>query len=328
MNKYFKTALIVTLAALALVSLAMAGSRSLAWLGVVTQGVDRDIAEEYSLKNDYGAMINEVVDHSPADKIGLKEDDIIIGFNDDKVRDSEDLADLIHDSKPGDTVSLTIIRKGAEQKISVELGRQSKYRNWFGNSDWYDVPSVPDIPPIPSTPGVYSFYSGDRPYIGVTLVGLSEAAAQALGAPKGGVLVDAVDEDSPAATSGVKPGDMIVQIGKEEVFETEDVQEIIHDLDEGDTVHLSLIRDRKPLAVDVKVELDEGRGFYGNRGNISFSNQAAIELGRAGDRIRHYNRSSRAYREDSEQQREDMRELQRNLEKMRKELGEMKKSLH
>ncbi len=331
MNNYLKTALITTLAALALVSLAVAGSRSTAWLGVVTQEVDRHIAKELSLKDDYGAIIDDVVADSPADKIGLKEDDVIIGFNSDKVRDSEDLSDLIHDSKPGDTVSLTIIREGAEQKIAVELGRQPRSRSWFGNSDWYSVPNIPSVPPIPAipeAPGVYSFYSGDRPYIGVTLVSLSESAAKALGATKGGVLVDDVERDSPAETAGLKPGDLIVQIDKDEIFETEDVQAIIHDMDDGDTVHVSLIRDRKPLTVNVKVELDEGGGYSIGDNIIRVEGLGSSWHGVNRHGRHAYSPDWQEYSNDSKEYQSDMRELQKDLEKMRKELGEMKKSLH
>ena len=332
MNKYSRTALLAALAALALISAAMAGSRSIAWLGVVSQDVDRNLAEEFSLKSPDGAIIDEVVKDSPADKAGLKEDDIIIAFNDDKVRDSKDLTDLIHDSEPGDAVNLTVIRHGVEQKIAVELGKQSRSRGWFDRWNWTDVPSMPDVPAVPDIPSVprsphlYSYYQGERPYIGVTLVELSEEAAQALGGEKGGVLVDEVEEGSPAETAGVKAGDLIVAIDKEQVFNSSDVQEIIRDLDKGDTVRLSLIRDRKPLELRVKVELDEGPSFYGNRGVIRIPDLPDIELDRG--HFQHYNRDRQDYSEQSEQYREEMRALQRDLEKMRKELEEMKKSLH
>ena len=59
---------------------------------------------------DYGAIVNDIVDDSPADEAGLEEDDIIIEFDGKVVRDDDDLSDLIFDSSPGDEISLTIVR--------------------------------------------------------------------------------------------------------------------------------------------------------------------------------------------------------------------------
>ena len=58
MKKYVIIGLITLLTAAAAFSVAVAGSRSLAWLGVYTQNVDADIADEFSLKSDYGAIVH------------------------------------------------------------------------------------------------------------------------------------------------------------------------------------------------------------------------------------------------------------------------------
>ena len=65
------------------------------WLGVYTQEVDPDLAEAFALEVDRGAIINEIIEASPADEAGLREDDIIISFGGDRVRDDDDLIDLV-----------------------------------------------------------------------------------------------------------------------------------------------------------------------------------------------------------------------------------------
>jgi serine protease Do len=340
MNRYIKLVLIATLVVLALVSAVIAGTRSRAWLGVSAQAVDRHIARDFDLKNVSGAIIDDVINRSPADKAGLKEDDIIIAFNDDKVRDDEDLTDLIQDSKPDDTVTLTLIRDGAEQKLKVELGRRSSYRGWTGGWNWSDeptvtvVPSVPSVPNLPDFPdfysghGSYSYYSDDQPYIGVTLVELSRQAAQALGAKKCGVLVNEVERSSPADSAGVKAGDLIVAIDGESVSETVDVQEAIRDKDEGDTVSLTLVRDHKEMTLTVKVELDEESSYHGSRGSVWIPGLASSGLNWSHGNKKHYERTIQEYLQDSKEYESDLREWKNDMKELKKDLKETKKSLH
>ncbi|MBD3332012.1 PDZ domain-containing protein, partial [candidate division GN15 bacterium] len=79
----------LTLAVLAVTALAlivggssMAKTKSHGWLGVFTQEVEPEIARAFDLGVKYGAIINEVVEDSPAEKAGLKADDVIVAFND------------------------------------------------------------------------------------------------------------------------------------------------------------------------------------------------------------------------------------------------------
>jgi len=341
MNRYTKITVIAILAVVTLlVSAAWAGTRSLAWLGVVTQEVDREIAKEFSLTSRSGAIINEVVDNSPAEKAGLKEDDIILAFNDETVRDDDDLTDLVHDSRPGDSVTLTVFRGGAEQKIAVKLGRRSNFRSWFGNRDSYDIPRVPAVPMIPDVPMPplapladfdskgFGHYYQDSPYMGVTLIELSDEAAQAFGSAKGGVLINEVESDSPAETAGIKPGDIIVGIDGDAVYETEDIQDVIGDLDEGDTVQVSLIRDRKPLSVNVIVELYSDGGRHRRHGDIRIPDMSGFHLSQAKAFKRDYALAMKEFSEESKDYQDEMRALQRDLKKMREDLGGMKKSNH
>lgn len=70
-----------------------------------------------------GALIVEVVARSPAAKAGLREGDIIVGFDGQQVRSGEQLAELISERRPGDKIKLEIQRAGRTRTIEVELGR-------------------------------------------------------------------------------------------------------------------------------------------------------------------------------------------------------------
>ncbi|MGQ9466734.1 MAG: S1C family serine protease [Anaerolineae bacterium] len=70
-----------------------------------------------------GAEITEVVPDSPADKAGLQVGDIILKVDDQRVRSSRPLTDILLSYRPGDRVILTVERKGKETEIPVTLGR-------------------------------------------------------------------------------------------------------------------------------------------------------------------------------------------------------------
>ncbi|MDH4223369.1 MAG: S1C family serine protease [candidate division Zixibacteria bacterium] len=69
-----------------------------------------------------GVLIVDVVEGTPADKAGLKDEDAVIGFNQDEVKDSDHFRKLIGSSLPGEMVNLRILREGKEKLLAVKLG--------------------------------------------------------------------------------------------------------------------------------------------------------------------------------------------------------------
>ncbi len=98
------------------------------YLGVRYVSLTDDIAYQYNLDVKRGAYIvpqgngqPSVVPGSPADKAGLHEKDIITKVDNTSIDDSNSLTSLLGRHSVGDSVTLTIIRDGKEQKISVKL---------------------------------------------------------------------------------------------------------------------------------------------------------------------------------------------------------------
>lgn len=96
-----------------------------AFAGVVTQALSEGLAEYFKVKE--GALISEVVDDSPAEKAGLKAGDIITKIGDETIEDEGDVADAIHEFKPGDAVNFVIYRDGKEMTIKVTLGETTRF---------------------------------------------------------------------------------------------------------------------------------------------------------------------------------------------------------
>jgi len=312
MKKKLTLVLIAVMALAVLTSLAMAKRGSGAWLGVYTQELDQRLAKSLELTVERGALVNEVVDDSPADLAGIREDDVITAVNGQAVADSEDLLDLIADLQPGDSASITIVRGDQTLDLAATLESRRRSRSDREFSWGWDAPRAPRAPRIPAVPNVpeipdidiYKYSDGDYGYIGVHLLDISRETAVALGAANGGALVNEVIEDSPAESAGVKPGDIIVSIDGENVRDPEDIQEIVHELDDGVVAKVGVVRDRKPVTLDVKVELRETNYRWG-RHNRWFQYPHSF---------------NREVEFDSEDFRSEMEELQDELEEMQKEL--------
>lgn len=333
MKKLIIAGSITAIALVMLASIALAGSRSNGWLGVYTESVDRDLAEAFSLKSDRGAIINEVVEDSPADKAGLEEDDIIIFMGGERVRDTEDLVDLVADTDPGDKVILMIVRDANEQEIEVEIGRRPRSSRWFGNFNRIHIPRAPSAPRAPRAPHArsysFSFSDDDYSYIGVSLLDISRRTAKSLGADDHGVLIDEVKQNSPAEKAGLEPGDLIIAIGGDDVFDASDVQEIISDMEEGETAKIDLIRNRSAKTLEVEVEEGDSRRHYGSNHILRLPDLAQFDLRAPRMKGLYFGHSFDTDFDDdfTEEFEEEMEKLQREMKKLQRELREVKESL-
>ena len=112
------------------------GSVDYAYLGVSTQAVWPQLAEHLDIDTETGALISEVVPDGPADDAGLEEaddqetfqgapirtgGDVIVAVDGHRLQSESDLAELISRQRPGQTVTLEILRDGDTEEIEVEL---------------------------------------------------------------------------------------------------------------------------------------------------------------------------------------------------------------
>lgn len=101
------------------------------FLGITYLMIDGEVAAEYNLPVQNGAYINAGISGQPAvlpntaaAQAGLREGDIILAVNDQRLDGTVSLRQLLLQYRPGDTVELTILRDGQEQRVSVTLGER------------------------------------------------------------------------------------------------------------------------------------------------------------------------------------------------------------
>src|SRR6195256_4954869 len=91
------------------------------FLGVETSEVPRVVSEQLGLTKGFGLVVDYVVPDGPAATAGVLQNDILKMLNDQILMQPDQLAKLIRSYPEGTNVVLTVLRKGAETKITVKL---------------------------------------------------------------------------------------------------------------------------------------------------------------------------------------------------------------
>jgi serine protease Do len=91
------------------------------WLGVSSYDVDQFVQQQFNLAVDSGALIIQVSPNSPADKGGIQQGDVIVGFNDKEIKQTQDLREAILASKAGSEVKITYWRENKKSEVTIVL---------------------------------------------------------------------------------------------------------------------------------------------------------------------------------------------------------------
>src|SRR5712671_813368 len=95
------------------------------FLGVSVEDISKENLSRYGMREVRGVGVTQVVKDSPAEKAGLKKDDVILRFDGESVTSARKLSRLVSESSPDQSVRITISRGGAEQEISATLSKQN-----------------------------------------------------------------------------------------------------------------------------------------------------------------------------------------------------------
>ncbi|HEV3410494.1 MAG TPA: PDZ domain-containing protein [Chthoniobacterales bacterium] len=103
------------------------------FLGVETSDVPRVVAEQLGLPKGFGLVVDYVVPDGPAAAAGVQQNDILRMFNDQILVEPDQLSKLVRSQAEGTNVTLTVMRKGAETKLTVRLGKREvsqRHNRW------------------------------------------------------------------------------------------------------------------------------------------------------------------------------------------------------
>ncbi len=156
-------------------------------LGIAIQDVTPDLAEALRLDRPTGAVITNVERGSSAERAGLASGDVIVAVNRDPIDGASDLRNQIGLAPIGEKIELELIREGKRRTLTAEV---AKIR-------------IASAPAGEATPQLQ----------GAMLRDIDPAS----GRSGGGVLVASVERGSPAWRLGLRDGDVIVAVNRNEV---------------------------------------------------------------------------------------------------------------
>ncbi len=229
------------------------GESSRSFLGVNVWEVNADVVREKGLSEERGVLITSVVPGSAADKAGLEKGDVVIEYNGEAVQGVQQFIRLVRETPVGRKVTLKVIRDGKEITVTATMGeRRHRKRKSFT----FTIPEFrsPDIV-IPDIPHIHTTWR--TPRLGIVGEELEGQLADYFGVEEG-VLVRSVIKDSPAARAGIRAGDVIVKVDDEKVATPREITSALRER-EGETVRITLVRDRKKMTVEVRLEERTGR---------------------------------------------------------------------
>lgn len=220
-------------------------------IGVTLHDLDEDDQKKGKATN--GVMVESVETDSPAAKAGVKQGDIIVEFDGERVRSSRQLSRLVQETVPGRSVTIAALREGQRVSLTVQPrdGRAEVYKYF----DRFEFPMVKIAPtPAPGKPRSVPFtLFGSTGRLGIGVSELSAQLAEYFGT-KDGVLVTSVNDDSIAAKTGVRAGDVITSLDGSSISDAEDLRRRAQRLEAGDEFTLGVVRDKKPLTLKGKLD--------------------------------------------------------------------------
>jgi len=227
------------------------------WLGVEIDEVTPERAKDLKLPATRGVIVRDVEPDSPAAKSGLKENDVILQYDDQPVEGTVQFRRLVRETPPGRTVELVISRDGRTQNLSVELADRNAFyeKQMQGRMRDFGKPFALATPNLTfNMPDM--FFNSRTPLLGVNAEDLSGQLGGYFGAPdNSGVLVREVRPGTPADKAGLKAGDVIIKVDDKPVKSVADLREELRAKSDQKTVNLGVLR--KGTAMNVPVEIEK-----------------------------------------------------------------------
>ena len=197
------------------------GTVSRGQIGVSLQEIDQAMVREWNLPDGRGALVTRVFPGTPGERSGLRPGDVIRNFNGLPVDTSSDLPPLVGALPPGTEVRLSVLRDGKAREIVLELGRL----------DDILAAATPAPAPVPA----------DLNPLGIRGRDLDLDARRDLGlAPDEGVAIAGVD--GAAERAGLRPGDVVLSVGREPVGTVSELDARLAGAGSGSTVMLLVRR--------------------------------------------------------------------------------------
>ncbi len=200
------------------------------WLGIYIQPITPDLAKQFNLKDDKGALVGDVIEDSPAEKAGIQRGDVIVEFDGKDVDDAVGLRNLVAATAPNRKVAVKIIRNGSPKTLNITIDELSEESQKV-SGDF------------------------DNNLSGVFVQNITPELRRNLAIPKrvNGVIITDIKDDSKA--SGLlRKDDIIMEVNKKQIDNTKDYDAIVSKITSNEDVLLLVSRKGTVFYVTLSVK--------------------------------------------------------------------------
>ena len=233
------------------------------YLGINAVDITADRAKALKLREERGVEITSVDAESAAAKAGLKEGDVVLEYNGQRVEGWEQLRRLVSETPPQREVKIGIWRSGAAQTLTATVGSRKDARAngetivtpFGGDSFSFRIGPAPATPFPPSIeiPQFRTFAQNRTIGIFGESLGQEEQLAEFFGV-KSGILIRSVVKGSAAEKAGIKAGDVLTKIDDTVVSSPAEISSALRAAGSGRTFTVTVVRNKKEMALTVTLE--------------------------------------------------------------------------
>ncbi|MFT6302302.1 MAG: serine protease Do [Granulosicoccus sp.] len=195
------------------------------WLGVAIQNVDQALAKSFGLNKPRGALVTQVTRNSPADNGGLKSGDIILEFNGKSVNYSSALPPIVGAVRPGKTVGVEVLRNGTSTLLNVTIEPLDEGQK---------VSLLTNPDPI------------DESRLGIEALALDDEQRKQMKV-ESGVVVSKVLANSAAASAGIRQGDVIISLNREDIDSVDELERLVREAPDNEAIPVLVQRNNAPM---------------------------------------------------------------------------------
>jgi serine protease Do len=303
------------------------------YLGVQTEDITAERMNQLHLKEEQGVEVTTVDQDAPASKAGLKEHDVILSVNDQKIESVEQLKRVIRETPPGRTVSIGISRDGQPITVKAQLAERDKFA-YNDHAFNFVVPPI-NVPAIHIPPfnmpemdfgPVVVIHSLGRS--GLMVENLTPQLGEFFGVKNGtGVLVRSVEKGSRGEQAGFRAGDVVVKIDGSQVNDCSDFTRLLRKRT-NNKASVTVMRDRKEQTLTLTLPEPRRSGSLYKSETCDSEDWAdcaaelKTELAQLVPEM-----TTAELREIGPDMQREMHDLQPEMEKMRKDMEKMRPEL-
>ena len=177
-------------------------------IGVLIGDITPTLKEALDLTTLNGALVSDVVEDSPAEKAGLKRDDVIVAFNGGDIFDASDIRNAVGLIEPGERADITYLRNGKRRTTRIEVAAQDDNDTEVSVADRQD-----------------NIESESYSYAGAELTDIPNDLD--LRGGEDGVYIASVKRSSKAQRAGLRKGDVIRAVNRQDIADLDDFEDII-----------------------------------------------------------------------------------------------------